>query len=178
MVNVHTATYQRSCRATITAGKGTANYDRKSIVNYDGPKRKMQREVAEQRIEKDVKMNLHNRERRGRGICKEEYAKCKKRRGRGMCKKRRQRGICKKRRQRGICKKRRQKRNMQREEEEEYAKIGGVFKEKRGCDLEGTSWQVLSIIFLLLIPNFICCSFVATTADNNVIIAIAIFRQM
>ena len=38
-------------------------------------------------------------------------------------------------------------------EVEEYAKIGGVFKEKRGCDLEGTSWQVLSIIFLLLIPN-------------------------
>ena len=71
-VNVHTVAYQRSCRATITAGKGTANYDRKSIVNYDGPKRKMQREVAEQRIEKDAKMNLHSRERRGRGICKEK----------------------------------------------------------------------------------------------------------
>ena len=63
--------------------------------------------------------------------------------------------------------------NMQKskeEEEEEYA--------QRKERLQGTSWQVLSIIFLLLIPNCICCSFVATTADNNVIIAIAIFRQM
>ena len=55
-------------------------------------------------------------------------------------------------------------------EEEEYAQC----KER----LQGTSWQVLSIIFLLLIPNCICCSFVATTVDNNVIVAIAIFRQM
>ena len=83
-------------------------------------------------------------------------------RKRNMQRAKRKRNMQKAKRKRNMQK---AKRNMQRakseeeeeyaksKEEEEYAKIGGVFKEKRGCDLEGTSWQVLSIIFLLLIPN-------------------------
>ena len=63
--------YQRICIVIIT------QHGRKGYVNYDGPRRKMQREVTEQRIEKDAKMNLHSREKDEKRTCKQTDAKSK-----------------------------------------------------------------------------------------------------